>query len=129
MSDGIEVVRRAMAALASTGVEGMVRHVHPDFEMATPPEVAAEPGTYRGRDGVRRWFDEFYEVMDEVTLDATELEPAGEGAVVGTITIRTRAATTGIETSLQVPVVCDVADGQIVGMRFFGSREEALAAA
>ena len=122
MSDGVEVVRAAMAALAEEGVDGMVRYVHPDFEMSTPPEIAAEPDTYRGQDGVRRWFEEFYEVMDRVELEATDLEPAGTDAVAGRMIVRARGGSTGIETELETQVVCDIADGKIRGMRFFGGR-------
>ena len=120
MSENVEVVRAAMSALAEEGVDGMIRYVHPDFEMTTPPEIAAEPGTYRGHAGVRRWFAEFYEVMDRVSLEATGLEASGEAAVAGAITIRARGAATGIDTELEARVACDVADGKIRRMRFSG---------
>ena len=127
MSDSIGIVRAAMDDLVAEGVDGMVRHVHADFEMTTPAEFAAEPNTYRGPDGVRRWFDEFYDVMDRVTLEATDMAPAGDDAVIAKMRILARGGTTGIELTQETHVVCDVAEGKIIGMRFFGSREEALA--
>jgi ketosteroid isomerase-like protein len=128
VSEPVEVVRAAMAALAADGVDGMVEYIHPEFVMSTPAEIAAEPDTYRGHEGVRRWFESFYEVMDRVDLEAADLEPAGEFAVAGTMTIRARGATTGIETTLETQVVCEVAEGKISAMRFFPSRGAALEA-
>ena len=41
--------------------------------MTTPPGLAAEPDTYRGEEGIRRYWESFYEVMEEI-----HVEPAGE---------------------------------------------------
>lgn len=37
--------------------------------MQTPVGMAAEPDTYRGPEGIRRWFESFYEVMEEIRLE------------------------------------------------------------
>jgi ketosteroid isomerase-like protein len=127
--DSIEVVQRAMDALARDGVEGMLTFIHEDFEMYTPPEFAAEPDTYRGPEGVRRWFDSFYEVMDRVGLEVFELVEGGGGRVAGTIRITARGGSTGIEATQETPLLCTVSEGKILAMSFFVTREEALAAA
>ena len=127
--DAARVVRNAMDVLARDGVEGLLGFIHEDFEMFTPPEFAAEPDTYRGPEGVRRWFDSFYEVMDRVGLEALDLVEAGSGRVVGMIRISARGGSTGIETTQETPLVCTVQNGKILGMSFFATREEALAAA
>ncbi len=126
--DAARVVRKALDSLAERGIDGMLAFIHEDFEMYTPPEFAAEPDTYRGPDGVRRWFDSFYEVMDRVGLEARDLVEVDGGQVVGTIRITARGASTGIETSQETPLLCTVRDGKILGMSFFSTREEALAA-
>jgi ketosteroid isomerase-like protein len=125
----VEVVRRALDALAEGGVEAMLPFVHDQFEMATPPELAAEPDTYSGHDGVRRWFDSFYEVMDRVGLEAIDLTAVGEDQVVASLRISARGGTTGIELTQDAEVLCRVADEKVRGMRFFASRPQALAAA
>ena len=40
--------------------------------MTTPANLAAEPDTYRGHEGIRRYFDSFYDVMDEVRFRLNE---------------------------------------------------------
>ncbi len=81
MSDVEAIVREAFAALAEGGVEAMLPFVHEDFEMVTPPELASEPDTYRGPAGVKRWFDSFYEAMDEVRIEPGELRPYSDDIV------------------------------------------------
>ena len=127
-SDNTATVRAGFDALARGGVDAMLETVHPDFEMHTPPDFAAEPGTYSGHDGVRRWFDEFYEVMERVDLVAHEIEPAGEQVVVS-LEIQTRGRLTGLELSQPVALLCTLRDDKLVRMEFFRTREEALEAA
>jgi len=50
----VELVKQAFEALAQGGYETLLPLIDPDFEMITPPGLAAEPDTYRGPDGVRR---------------------------------------------------------------------------
>ena len=123
------MVRNALDALAERGIDGMLEFVHDDFEMYTPPEFAAEPDTYRGPEGVRRWFDSFYEVMDRVGLEAFDLTDVGGRRVVGTIRITARGGSTGIEATQETPLLCTVREGKILGMSFFPTREDARAAA
>jgi ketosteroid isomerase-like protein len=63
--DNLEIVRRAFDAFNDRGVEGIVAYIHPEFEATISPKLASEPDTYRGHDGIRRWFDSFYEAAAE----------------------------------------------------------------
>jgi SnoaL-like protein len=77
-SDPTELIDAALRAYAAEGVEGIVPYVHPEFTMTTTAEVAAEPDTYEGADGLRRYFNSFLEVMDDVRIEPTEIEARGE---------------------------------------------------
>src|SRR5204863_9519358 len=93
--DNVELVRTGFEALREGGVEALLPFIDPEFEVTTPPGLAAEPDTYRGPEGIRRYFESFYEAMDEVNFDAKEFIPVG-GRVVVPITLRVRGRTTGI---------------------------------
>ena len=67
--ENLEIVRRGFEAFNEKGVEGIIPFIDPEFVAVTPPDLASEPDTYRGHDGIRRWFDSFYEVMDEIRWD------------------------------------------------------------
>ncbi len=62
-------MREAFRAFSEGGVEAFIPYMHPEGEFTTPPELASEPDTYRGHEGVRRYWASFYEVMDEIKVD------------------------------------------------------------
>jgi ketosteroid isomerase-like protein len=124
--DNVETVRRAFDALDDGGVEAMLPYIHDDFEMTTPSDLASEPDTYRGHDGVRRWFDSFYEAMDEVRLEIHELQPNGEQVAVRA-EIVARGRTTSLEMRQAANTRCSVVDGRIKILEFFASWEDAVA--
>ena len=126
--DDIAVVRAGFEALSERGVEGLMPLIHPEFEVTTPPGLAAEPDTYRGPDGVRRYFDSFYDAMDEVRFEPREFRDAG-GRVIVPTTLRARGRTTGIETQQELVMVWSLREGQAIRVETYGTLNEALDAA
>ena len=124
----VELMRQGLQAFEREGVEGLIRFIHPDFEMTTPPGLAAEPDTYRGHDGLRRYFDSFYDVMDDIRFDQQGFEDLVEGRVLVISTLRARGQATGIEVEQQVALVWEVQDGLAIRCNVFASAEEARAA-
>src|SRR5919108_3674662 len=96
-ADAVRVVDAALSGTATGDPEQVVPHIHPEFEMQTPAGLAAEPDVYRGPDGVRRWFESFYEIMDEVRVEASELEAVGEDRVVASLRICARGRATRLQ--------------------------------
>ena len=96
--------------------------------MNTPAALASEPGTYRGPDGVRRWWDEFYEAMEEVRLEPHEFHEVGDLVVVS-FTIHARGRSTGLETEQKAVQIWHLRNGKAIRLELFGELEEALAAA
>ncbi len=77
-----ERIEEALRAYSEGGVEAMLPFVHPEFSMTTTAEIAAEPDTYQGHDGIRRYFESFFEVMDKVEIEPLEIESRGESGMV-----------------------------------------------
>jgi ketosteroid isomerase-like protein len=124
----VELVRGGFAAFEQRGVEALVELIAPDFELVTPPELASEPDTYRGEEGLRRYFDSFYEAMDEIHLDPHRFHDVGDKVVVE-FTLRARGRTTGIETSIDAVSTWTVENGLARRVDFYPSLEQALGAA
>src|SRR5262249_6618520 len=110
------------------GVEGILPFIHPDFEATTPPELASEPDTYRGEDGIRRWFDSFDEVMEEIRWDSPRFQAVGDRVVVE-FTLRARGKTTGLDFGQVAVMLWELRDGKAIGLQLFPTLDEALAAA
>ena len=127
-SENLEIIKRGFDAFNSNGVEGILPFVHPDFEATTPPELATEPDTYRGHDGVRRWFDSFYEVMDQIRWEPREFREVGDRVLVD-FTLKARGKSTGLEFGQDAFMLWELRDGQAIGVQLFPTLEEALAAA
>lgn len=128
-SDNVEAARRGYEALGQVGVEAFLEEfIDPDFETTTPPEMTVEPSTYRGHEGLRHYFDSFYEVMDEVRFEAEEFIDAGDRVVVPTRLVA-RGRDSGIEAVQQLVLVWTLRDGKALRVETFATRAEALAAA
>jgi ketosteroid isomerase-like protein len=125
----LELVRSMLETLNESGVEAALDRIHPDFEGVTPPELSPEPDTYRGHEGIRRYFAGFEGVMDEVRWEADELMEAPDGRVVAGVRLVTRSVATELELELAVWQLCTVRDGKILRIEGFAKREDALRAA
>jgi ketosteroid isomerase-like protein len=126
--DDIEVVRRGFAALREGGVEALLPFISADFEVTTPASLAAEPDTYRGHDGLRRYFASFYEAMDEVTFEPHEFVTAG-GRVVVPFTLRARGRSTGLAFEQEAVFVWRIREGLATGLSVHPGRDAAIAEA
>jgi ketosteroid isomerase-like protein len=123
----VELVKQGYEALATGGFEAWLPLFDPDFELTTPAALASEPGIYRGPDGVRRWFDEFYEAMDEVRLEPQEFDEVGEWVVVP-FTIIACGRTTGLVVEQRAVQAWQLRDGKAIRLEIFADIEEAMAA-
>jgi ketosteroid isomerase-like protein len=126
--DNAEIVRAGFEALERGGVEELLPFIHPEFETTTPPGLAVEPDTYRGHEGLRRYFDSFYEVMDSVRFIPDEFVEVGERVVVP-LRVVARGKETGIEADQRVVQVWSLRDEKAIRVDVFATREEAMEAA
>jgi ketosteroid isomerase-like protein len=126
-SENVEIVKRGFEAFDQGGVEALLEFVHEDFEASTPPGLASEPDTYVGHEGVRRYFDSFYEVMDEVRWESHAFHEVG-GKVVVEFTLYARGKSTGLEFGQPAVQAWTLRDGKGIGLELYPTLEDALAA-
>jgi ketosteroid isomerase-like protein len=127
VASNLEIVERGIGAFNEQGVEAILPYIHPDFETTTPPDLASEPDTYRGHEGVRRWFSSFDEVMDEIRWDPRSFRQVGDRVVVE-FTLRARGKTTGLDFGQDAVMVWELRAGQGIRIDLYPTLEEALAA-
>jgi ketosteroid isomerase-like protein len=126
-SENLEIVKRGFDAFNERGIAGIIPLIHSDFEATTPPSLASEPDTYRGPDGIRRWFDSFDEVMDEIRWEPHRFREVGDRVVVE-FTLRARGKTTGLDFGQDAVMVWEIRDGMASRLDLFQSLDEALVA-
>ena len=125
----VERLRAGYGALAEGGVEALLEYVDPKFESTPPPELVTEPDTYRGHDGLRRYFASFEEAMEDIRFEPDEFTPVGEKLVVVPATLRARGKQTGIEVEQRLFNLWHMREGRAIRLEIFATMDEAMAAA
>jgi ketosteroid isomerase-like protein len=124
----VEVVQRLFDLFAEGGVEPTLELIDPGVVVEIPPDMSAEPDTYHGHEGVRRYFGGFEGMLDDVTYEALELTPVGDDHVLAHVRLTGRGASSGLDVGLEPYVVHELADGKVVRMRPYPDLESARAA-
>jgi len=123
------IAREMLDTLNDEGVEAALPWFAEDFHGVVPPELSAEPDSYNGHDGVRRYFDSFREIVDDLRFDAEELVEIGPGAVAARGLVTGRGRESGIPIEMRVPILMRLRDGKVAGMEAYREWDEAVAAA
>jgi len=120
------VVRKMFDTLNSEGTEAALEWFAEDFHGVVPPELSAEPDSYDGHDGVRRYFDSFHEIVADLRFDAEELIDVAPNAVAARGLITGSGRESGIPINMPAPLLIRLRDGKVVGMEAYPTFEEAV---
>jgi ketosteroid isomerase-like protein len=126
--ENIEVLLAGLDAFNSGDVERILQFVDPQFEASVPRELSAEPDTYRGYEGVRRYFDTFAEAMAEIRFEAVRVWDGGKDLVVE-LKLTAAGRQTGIPVEQRAFLVWTVRDRRALTVHAYASLETALAGA
>jgi ketosteroid isomerase-like protein len=133
-ADNVEVVRRVYEAVARRDTAAVLALYDPDVEWdasrGTPlGELTGGSDVYRGHEGLRRWFREWYEAWESLEDRCDELIDAHDQVVsVSTIRAKGRASGLVVEFSARF-AVWTIRHGRVARVVWFPSRQEALQAA
>src|SRR5436305_15342537 len=126
--ENVQIVRTTMEFFNLEGLDAIIDRFDPSFETTTPPSLSVEPDTYRGPDGVRRWWDAWEGTIDALRFELDEAIDAGDRVVAVTRMVA-RSRTTGIEFEQAVTMVWTIRDGRAARLDAYPTREEGLRAA
>ena len=125
---GSAAVRTMLDTLNSQGTEAALDWFAEDFHGEVPPELSAEPDSYDGHDGVRRYFDSFHEIVDDLRFDAEELVEIAPDTVAARGLITGSGRESGIPIEMRVPMLMRLRDGKLVEMSAYAEWDDAVAA-
>jgi ketosteroid isomerase-like protein len=124
----VDSLRRYIERLNETGVIA-VEFLDPDVEMRMF-RGSPIPGPYRGHDGVRRWREDTFDVIDEWRLELDEVITGDDPDVMVAIhRFVGRMKHTDLPANFPLAVVVRFRDGLIVTLDGYRDRAEALEAA
>jgi ketosteroid isomerase-like protein len=128
MSDSPVAVVRALFERVNAGeIEMVLELLAPDSVFVVPPEASAEPDTYRGHDGARRYFSGFDGILDDVRFELLDCDQVTDDTVLAASRLTGRGTTTGIPVEQETFVVLTVRGGLVTWIRPYSDRDEALA--
>jgi ketosteroid isomerase-like protein len=122
------IVRQMLDTLNSEGTEAALALFAEDFHGVVPPELSAEPDSYHGHDGVRRYFDSFHEIVDGLRFDAEELVDVAPDTVAARGLITGSGRESGIPIEMRVPMLMRLRDGKLTEIAAYTDWDDAVAA-
>jgi ketosteroid isomerase-like protein len=124
--ENVEIVRRAIEAWNRRDVDGAFQDLLPDAELDWSESLGIQRGVYRGIEEIRRFYQEWLDLFEEMDVRPEAFIDAGEHVVVPNRTyLRGRD---GIEVEAGSTSVWRLRDGKIVLHRLYQDKEAALEA-
>jgi ketosteroid isomerase-like protein len=122
----IETLRLGYEAFSRGDWETAFRAAHPDLELKTADRVT-NPGTYRGPDEARRFFEDLLEPFEEVVAEPLQFFDRGDRiAVLVLVRFRPRGSTAVVEN--RIGHLWTMRDGKVARFEIFPEREKVLEA-
>lgn len=124
--EGIQLVARAHERLNEGDIDGLIALCDGDFELDMSARLV-NPETYRGHEGIRRFYGEVRDVWEEFRWDPQQLLDADDKVVV-LVHSHGRGRGSGLEIARDAAMVWTVRDGRAVSVRFYIEQSKALEA-
>lgn len=122
----IETLRAGYEAFSSGDWNSAFREAPPDFELLTADRVT-NPGTYRGPEAARRFFEDLFEPFEQVLVEPEEFLERGDRILV-LVVVRSRPRGSSAVVENRIAHVWKMRDGKAVRLQIFPERARALEA-
>jgi ketosteroid isomerase-like protein len=124
--ENVETVQNAIAAYNRRDFETMRALNHADVQVDWSASRGLEAGVYQGQEAVMRFYQNFSETFEEVTIEPDRFIESGNSVVVpNSAQMRGRD---GIETAARSTLVFEVRSGRLARVCLYQETHEALEA-
>jgi ketosteroid isomerase-like protein len=125
----VEIVRRWWEGFNEDGMPPLAL-CDDEIEIGMPPDFPVR-GVYKGHEGVRRWRDEVFDVVDSARVEPEDIvDVHGDGTIVLMLLRATGVARhTEIKVDFEWGAVWTIQDGKLLHAQGYLNRAEALKAA
>ena len=123
----IETLRAGYEAINRDDWNEAFRFAHPEFELKTADRVP-NPGTYRGPEEARRFFEDLFAPFEEMVVEPEEFFERGDQIAVFVL-VRLRPTGSSAEVENRIGHLWTMREGKASRLEVFPRREDALEAA
>jgi ketosteroid isomerase-like protein len=125
-AESTDLVRKQFEAFESGGLDAVAQFWHPDIEWRAVEGAADDVGLMRGRDALRRYYQDWIETIEDLRAEVEEILFEDDDRVAVVVHNSGRGRASGARAEGRYYVACVVRDGHIVAGREYATREEAL---
>jgi uncharacterized protein len=123
----IETLRIGYEAFNRGDWDATTRFAHPEFELKTAERVP-NPGTYRGPEEARRFFEDLFSPFEEMVVEPEEFFERGDQIAVFVL-VRLKPTGSSAVVENRIGHLWTMREGKASRLEVFPRREEALEAA
>jgi ketosteroid isomerase-like protein len=127
--ENVELVRRFEESWAKSDLDAALECVHAEMEFDWSNSMGPFAGTYRGRDGLARFWNEMLDAWEHFSPQAVEIIDIGPNGLITLDIVRGRGKGSGVDTEAQGAMLWTFRGRKIVRAKMFQTKEEALEAA
>ncbi len=124
----VEIVRRFEDSWARRDLDAALKCVDADFEFDWSNSMGPFVGTYRGHDGLARFWTELLDAWEEFAPEIEEVIECPPARLITLDVVRARGKGSGIDMESRGAMLWTVQEGKIVRVKMFQTRQEALEA-
>jgi ketosteroid isomerase-like protein len=124
--ENVELHYRALDAMNRRDLGAFLALMDDDVEAV--PRIVAMEGGLHGHDGIRRWWENWFDVFPDYDIEVLEVRDLGD-STVATLRALGHAATSNLPFEDMIWQVSRWGRGKVVWWRTFSTRDEALEAA
>jgi ketosteroid isomerase-like protein len=127
--DSYELVHELCAVWSRGDLEAALEFIDSECRWEPSGRFIGSGSTYRGHEGVRRFWDIFREPWEDISLEPVEFTDLDDGRVLSRTRFRGTGRASGLVTETELYVIWTVAEGKVIGYQSFADRALALEAA
>jgi ketosteroid isomerase-like protein len=126
--ENLEMLRVGYEAFNRRDLTALGPLLHPGFEVDLTHSMGFDKGRYAGEEGLREFFESFWEAFDSIAIEPEEYIGNGD-RIVAIIRARGRGYLSGVEVDARGPHLWSFCDGRVIGLALYEHLDEALEAA
>ncbi|HEX3511431.1 MAG TPA: nuclear transport factor 2 family protein [Solirubrobacteraceae bacterium] len=125
--ENVAIVQRSIDAVNRRDADAYAELIAPEFELF-PAMTGFAGASFRGPEGLGRYFEELRESWEEFQVEAEEFRDLG-GTVLVLMRLDARGRGSGVPVVGHQALICELRAGKLLSVRSYLDRGEALRAA